>query len=143
VLVATFHARPLALPPWLVPTLAFRVRPPRWLIRRLMFDHDVPEAEVDDFFRALMSVRPEVMARRAREALRSDETASLTTIDVPTLYLRAGADRLFSPKVHAALKRVMPELETEVVAGAPHLVLQRRPIESVEAIARWCGQLGD
>jgi len=140
--VATFHAKPLALPAWLVPTLAFRVTPPRWVIRRLMFDEGVPEAEVDAFFGALESVRPDVMARRAREALRVDETASLATIDVPTLYLRAGADRLFSPNVHAALKRVMPELETAVVGDAPHLVLQRRPFESVEAITRWVRQLG-
>jgi len=143
VLVATFHRKPLALPAWLVPTLAFRVRPPRWVIRRLMFDEGVPERDIDDFYRALESVRPNVMARRAREALRVDETTSLATIDVPTLNLRAGADRLFSPKVHEALRRVMPELETEVIGDAPHLVLQRRPIESAQAIIRWCARLGE
>lgn len=49
VLVATFGRRPLPIPAWLVPTLAFRVTPPRWLIRRLMFDAAASDAELQSF----------------------------------------------------------------------------------------------
>ncbi len=137
ILVATFGRRPLPVPPWLVPTFAFRIRPPRWLVRRLMFEPGAAAADVDGFTDTLTTVRPATLAARARAALGADVTSRLSSIEAPLLYLRSGADRLFSASVLDELKRHLPQLDAEVVPDAPHLVLQRRPREAADAIARW------
>ncbi len=137
ILVATFHRKPVALPAWMVPTFAFRVSPPSWLIRHLMFEPGVGAEAVDAFMRAIESVGAETLANRAREALRVDESPRSSAIEVPILYLRAESDRLFDANVHASLARLLPAMETQVIAHAPHLVLQRRPREAAQVITRW------
>lgn len=137
VLCATFVGAPLPLPAWTVRTGLFRLPPPRWLMRRLMFDAEAPADEVDAFMAAVTSVDAPVMAVRARAALGAGVGELLTGLDLPVLYLRAGGDRLFCASVQAAVRRHRPEIEVVTIEGAPHLVLQRRAHEAAAAVSQW------
>ena len=137
VLVATFGRRPLPIPASLVPDLAFAIRPPRFLVRHLMFEPGAPDEVVDEFRRKLSQPRSATLGARARAALGADELAGAGEITVPVLYLRAGADRLFDGGVEAALRCAIPGMRTETIPDAPHLVLQRHPEEAARILARW------
>lgn len=144
VLVATFVQSPLWWFPRSLRTIIraplFQLPPPTGLLRRYLAGSDAPA----DLLRQLRSVpkslTPSVLAARAREIVAVDATEDLRRCPVPVLYLGGRHDRIVPPaRTLPGLKVIRPDLET-VLLEAPHLVLQRRPVEAAEAIARFLNQ---
>lgn len=137
VLCATFARTPLPVPVWSISSAMFRLRAPKWVMRMLMFDAEVPSNELDEFMAAIGSVEARVMATRARAAVSVDVREQLAAVEVPVLYLRAGADRLFGPSVHDVVHRLRPDARVVTFDGAPHLLLQRRARDVATVMCGW------
>ena len=145
VLVATFHRRPTAaalaaLRP-LVRAPAFSLPLPRFLVRALLAGGDADAALVEEMRGALASVRPEVLAARARAALGADASAAARAVQVPALYLLARRDALMRQALAEELRALVPQLEVAAI-DAPHLVLQRAPEASAQALAAFLRRAG-
>ena len=76
------------------------------------------------------------MGQRLRLLTEVDVAETLGAVEVPMLYLQAGRDRLVPAHNLADLRRIRPDLGA-VVIDAPHLLLQRRPVEALAAIRAW------
>jgi pimeloyl-ACP methyl ester carboxylesterase len=114
----------------------FALRPPSFALRWLLLGRDAPKELVLDFQETLAAVRPEVVAARVREvlAVRSDDL--LRQCPVPILYLAGSQDRLVGPRVVRHMKALRPDMSV-VTLDAPHLVLQRRPVEAAREIGQF------
>jgi pimeloyl-ACP methyl ester carboxylesterase len=86
--------------------------------------------------RLVGSWRPAVSAARIRDVHCVDVRGDFRRIAAPILYLRGSRDRVVPPRVADELKSLRPDMEL-VTLDAPHAVLQRRPVESATAIARF------
>jgi pimeloyl-ACP methyl ester carboxylesterase len=118
----------------------FRRLPPRWMLRRYFLGDDASEPDLDELSAAVRQVSAEVMARRIREMAEVDVRDELTRVRVPILYLGATRDRLVGRAMAQEILRLAPHAEA-VWLDAPHLVMQRRPKECAEAIARFAQRL--
>jgi len=94
-----------------------------------------PELEAQ-LAQALSQVAPEVLRKRAANALRVDVSADLASIVVPTLYLRASHDRLMHRSAGDLIMARIADARRVDLAG-PHLLLQTAPAASALAIGRW------
>jgi pimeloyl-ACP methyl ester carboxylesterase len=104
-----------------------------FVIRHWLAGDDAPEALVDQVREAVRSVRVPVLVSRVKQALHEDVAAEAVHCPVPILYLRAREDRLVSSSSESTLRVLRPDLTTIEMDG-PHLILQRRPKEAVQAI---------
>jgi pimeloyl-ACP methyl ester carboxylesterase len=143
VLVATFHRAPVAA--WLAALRPFAGMlltrpPPAWATRHLLAGDDAPAELVGAFREAIRETAPAVLAARVRTALDADESRALAACRVPILYVGGACDRLLRPKIPAELRHLQPAMELQTL-DAPHLVLQRRPVESAGVISRFLGRL--
>lgn len=139
VFVASFIRNPTFVPPLLaelLPDLAFAVTPPRWALRALLAGEDAPEQRVDELQRSIASVTPSVLAARVREVLNHTATARPEFAHLPALYLRGTQDRLVGKAAVAGIATILPQLRV-VDIEAPHLVLQRAPVEAARAIVEF------
>lgn len=140
VLVATFLRSPLQ--PWLAPfgplaRPAFFARPPPALVvRALLAGWDADASLVGTVRDAMTSLTPAVAAARARAARGADEGAALARVTVPTLWLRASADRLLRPGHVVDAVESIAAARVATVDG-PHMILQRRPRERLDSIERF------
>lgn len=117
-----------------VPIRAFaRGFGPRWLMGRWK----TPEL-VERYEAALDAVAPDVLRARVRAVAAVDETATLASIDRPTLYLRPSADRVVPPSSVRTFSRFARSGTVETIDG-PHLLLQCAPAPSARAIAAFVG----
>ena len=89
---------------------------------------------------AIASVRSEVLTARLREIIACDVIADIAGIDAPILYLQAKDDRLLGSECLAKVERHASRLTIEQISG-PHLLLQREPVRTAEAIARFVANL--
>lgn len=144
VLVATFAASPLpAGLRWLrIFAGAARVRLPAFLVRLLLVGAGAPSDLVREVRAAVGSVKPLVLADRLRQVFDVDARALLPAIVAPVLYLRGRSDRLVGSRGLAQCTGLVSRLTSEVIDG-PHLLLQARPRETAEAIARFLGERDD
>ncbi len=138
VLAATFARNPVgALRPLLRVLFGqrmFALGPPRWLLRRTLLGADATEGQLEELQAILASVEPAVLARRLREILAVDVTESLSRCRAPMLYVAGRSDRLVGRHVVRDLIEIRPDLRVRWL-DAPHLVLQRRPVEAAAEIA--------
>lgn len=141
VLVASFAANPLPRGlRWLrIFAGVARIRLPGILVRLLLVGAQAPSALVREVSTAVNSVRPDVLVDRLRQVFGVDARAQLPSIAVPVLYLRGQADRLVAARGLAQCAGRIARLTVEVIDG-PHLLLQARPRESAEAIARFLSE---
>jgi pimeloyl-ACP methyl ester carboxylesterase len=114
----------------------FHISPPDFAIRRWMVGEDASPALVTSVREAICLVQPRVIAARVRAVLRVDARGALLATRVPLLYLAGRRDRLVSPRLATSLQRLLPGMEVAML-DAPHLVLQRRPEEAAEVLARF------
>lgn len=138
VLVATFVRRPSAAVRWMsaLGSSLFRPRLPDVALRVGVLGLDASDDDVSALSSALSSVHRSVLAGRLRELVRIDVTREFSAGRAPVLYLAGGRDRLVGAGVMAQLERLRPDMETRVL-DAPHLVLQRRPIEAGALISEF------
>ena len=139
VLVATFVRNPSSVARWVQAWLGshlFRVRLPDVALRLGLLGMDAADDEVNDLRAALLSVEPAVLAGRLREIVSVDVSQEFAAGKAPVLYIAGGRDRLVGPRVFAQMKRLRPDMEIRML-DAPHLVLQRRPLEAARLISEF------
>jgi pimeloyl-ACP methyl ester carboxylesterase len=89
---------------------------------------------------ALSDVSPSVIRGRLRAVLGVNVEALVTRIDVPTLYLRASADRLV-PNSAADAFAAMPRIRIAEI-DAPHFLLQARPAAAAAHVHAFLREVG-
>ena len=124
----------------LVPLL-FRFDLPTSLARRLLVGSDAPSALLTRVKSAISSVQPVVLSDRLRSILDCDARAELARINVPVLYLLAANDRLVPAWCSEDMNKIRPEMVIVAIYG-PHLLLQREPRQTANAVANFIRQLG-
>jgi pimeloyl-ACP methyl ester carboxylesterase len=137
VLAATFADSPIRgvakLLARLFGPLAMMLPPPAFLIRALLTGKDSTDDQVEIVRSAIRSVKASAFAARLKIVLRSDCTALLPHIKIPTLILGATHDQLVSPQI-------TDELYSNIVGArldwldAPHLALFTRPQLATQAM---------
>lgn len=145
VLIASFHRRPVA--PWLAALrafagLAFQRPPPSWAIRRFLVGSDAPAELIAEIQSAVAEVPRPVLAARVRAALRVDATGALLECRVPILHVSGSHDRLLRRSMVRELRRHHPALEHWALA-APHMVLQRQPLEAARIVSEFLARVMD
>lgn len=140
VLVASFVRPPLSLPLGLAARVAVGLPAPGFGLRLLLLGARASRAEVRALQRALRRVSWKVLAGRIAELRRLDAREDLAACPAPLLYLRAGADRLVSPRRGEEVAAIRPDLRLETLA-TPHLLLQRAPAAAAERIDRFLREL--
>lgn len=88
----------------------------------------------------LNSVAPEVLRRRAQDALGVDRTEQLANIRVPVLCLCASEDPLISRNATQRMASLIPASEV-VVFDAPHFLLQVRSRDVAAAVTAFADSL--
>lgn len=136
VLCASFIKAPQ---PWagawmnpLIQPLLFRVTPSR--IRSLfLLGASANPSLRRAVHEALETPSPIVLSHRAREIMRVDVSAELSTLEMPVLYIQANEDYLVSGKSLHCIQQAYPDVQV-VVIGGPHLLLQASSKEAITAI---------
>jgi pimeloyl-ACP methyl ester carboxylesterase len=129
VLAASFVSFALgAAGPWLKPLARpiLFARAPGFLIRLVLGTFRMPQDIVDRVKASASRVRPEVLALRARAAIRADYRSSLRDARVRVVWLQPTADRLLGRAPLRQARAVRPDLEVVELDG-PHLLLQTAP----------------
>lgn len=127
VLSASFVEPPL--PRFLehVPAFLWNQSPPTALLSVMLTGGD--RILADEIRRTVATVRGDVLASRAAEALSVDVRAALERYCRPLLYLRATRDRLIRARSAARL-RTLKASTVVIPVDAPHMLLQCRPVEA-------------
>jgi pimeloyl-ACP methyl ester carboxylesterase len=136
VLAATFHRRPanalVARAAPLGPAF-FRLPLPPHVVRLLLAGGDAPPELVEEVREAVRHVPAGVMAARAREALKVDASDALRRCPVPLLFLGGKRDHLLRSTLPTEIRALQPRAEVRML-DTPHLVLQRKPEESMKIV---------
>jgi pimeloyl-ACP methyl ester carboxylesterase len=120
----------------LLAPVIFRSPVPRAAVNHLLIGSDAPESLVKSVRAVISSIAPRVMSARLRAVLACDVRRELSEVMVPVLYIRANQDRLIPKKCLEDLQAILPST-TVVELDGPHLILQREPKKSAEAVARF------
>ncbi|GAA1210927.1 Pimeloyl-ACP methyl ester carboxylesterase [Prauserella alba] len=104
-----------------------------------MFAAPEPPAHHAGRFTAMAEqVGPEAFRRQlAAQATRTDATASLPEVAVPTLVLCGTADALCPPEFHRRIAGAVPGAELHALPGAGHLLPIERPAEVADHLTDW------
>jgi pimeloyl-[acyl-carrier protein] methyl ester esterase len=144
VLCAGFATNPVGGWSLLVRALArpllFRISPPRLVLEHFLIGANPPNALEAGVRQALRLVNPEVMAERVRAVLDCDAREDLARTTIPMMYIQADGDRLVRAGYFSEIQRLRPDTMLASIA-APHLVFQREPRKSAEAIICFIEQL--
>jgi len=126
-------ARPLAAH---LPVKSF----PRWLRAPLMWGSLAPDRAPSQMERAMSGVSAAVIRQRIAALLAVDETNALKRVRIPTLVLRALADRVIPNAATRRILKFLPQAKL-VEINAPHLLLQTRPMECAAVVLRFLREL--
>ena len=96
-----------------------------------------PPARMRD---AIAAVRPKVLMDRVQSVLACDALEDLRRIEVPVLYLQARYDGLVNSVCLKEMRQVKPDIEVEVF-NSSHMILQEKPQEAAEIVARFVRRL--
>ncbi|HXJ55638.1 MAG TPA: hypothetical protein VNU68_03140 [Verrucomicrobiae bacterium] len=110
------------------------------LVRKHLVGEDAPDILVESITTALLSLKPEVRAWRTENVISADARRALQICDKPILYLQAASDQFVVSTAVDEIRRLKPSVTVVAIPG-PHLVLQRRPRESAEAIRSFLDSL--
>jgi pimeloyl-ACP methyl ester carboxylesterase len=138
VLAATFVHAPLPAS-MVLAALVERMplmRPPRWLLRKVLMERDAPSSVERDLEGALESLPLQTLRQRAMAALRVDVRAELSELDLPLLYLQANRDRLIGPHAGGEIGRLAPHAVMRRIA-APHFLFQHAPRDAADSIRQF------
>jgi len=142
ILSASFAKNPFPWLGWAWPLAAYLpVKSlPRWVRAPLMWGSLSPDRAPSQMERAMSAVSAAVVRQRIAALLRVDETQALRRIKIPTLVLRARADRVIPKAATRRVVKVLPHAQL-VEIDAPHLLLQTRPVECAAAVLRFLRNL--
>jgi pimeloyl-[acyl-carrier protein] methyl ester esterase len=140
ILVVGFISNPMrkwgALPRLLARRFFFQFRPADFALEYFIAGAGAPKNILLAVNRATASVRPEILAERARAVIECDATQEIQQVKVPTLFLQASQDRLLGKECLEEIKRLHPET-ISISIRAPHLLLQREPRIAAQAVAQF------
>jgi pimeloyl-ACP methyl ester carboxylesterase len=135
VLCASFARRPVAPMPGLH-LLAGRL-PPSWvaaLLGPILLGGFSTPALRDKLERSVSAVEPAVWRKRLQAVMQVDDTARISAVKVPVLYLRATRDRLVGGHAAEWVRQHHPR--TAVIDfDSPHFLLQTLPVQTAQAVA--------
>jgi pimeloyl-ACP methyl ester carboxylesterase len=144
VLCAGFASSPVVgwkrLAARLIDPVLFRLPLSGWVLQRFLIGEGADRALMDGVRSAISSVLPSVLEARLREILDCDVLADLPQVDVPLLNLQASRDRLVRDESLTAMRRNRDDLIVQKIDG-PHLLFQREPEQSANAIERFIRNL--
>jgi pimeloyl-[acyl-carrier protein] methyl ester esterase len=111
----------------------FRLPRPPHVVRLLLAGGDAPPELVEEVREAVRRVPAAVMAARAHEAIKVDASEALRLCPVPLLFLGGKKDRLLRSTLPSEIRALQPRAEVRML-DTPHLVLQRKPEESMKIV---------
>lgn len=114
---------------------------PAAALRYFLAGADAPAGLVAEVSGAIRSVGAPVLASRLRLVLATDVSAELGACEVPVQYLEGARDRLVLPGAAQEVRRAAAFPLELVTLDAPHLVLQRRPVEAAAAIGAFAARV--
>jgi hypothetical protein len=121
---------------WLLAPVMFHMGLPEFAVKLWLAGPDASPSLLLSVNRAISSVLPKVLASRTRDILTCDVLKELSCINMPILYIQAKRDLLV--KVSCLEKMLQANKHIKVTAlEGPHLILQRAPLESAEAIVQF------
>jgi pimeloyl-ACP methyl ester carboxylesterase len=144
ILVAGFATNPVW--PWarrIAPLLLSaqrQARLPAFLIRRYLLGRGAPASLVNAVRTAIDSLSAEVFASRLNSIVNCDSRAELAQVKAPILYLQAGQDRVVPSRCLEEILTINPGI-TLIKLDGPHLLLQREPRKSSEAVQQFLEDL--
>jgi len=124
------------LPRLLARSMFFRFNPPDFAMDYFLAGRGAPNSLRAAVNRATRSVRPDVMAKRARACVDCDATREIRQVQAPLLFLQATEDRLVGKDCVKEIQRLHPDTIT-VSIRAPHLLLQREPRIAAQAVSQF------
>jgi pimeloyl-ACP methyl ester carboxylesterase len=124
----------------LIAPLAVRLPLPKAAVSHFLVGKDAPESLHALVREAIRAVKPAVLVARLRLVLASDARLALSHVSVPILYIQALQDRLVGESCLAEMRAIKPQIKIAHIDG-PHLILQREPQKSAEAVAIFIRQL--
>lgn len=144
VLVNTWIVSPYARTwNWLIRPWAFRVPPPKRVLRARMLGARASDALVTRARDVVASVPPAVMAGRLRAMMSADvrrEAAEVSRGGTPLVVLHGDDDGLVPVRSVAHVEQSVPVQPTVIHLAGPHLLLQVEPEASWQALAPWLPQ---
>lgn len=120
----------------LLAPMIFHLPVPQFAVNYLLIGSDAPESLKQSVRAVTASVRPRVMAARLRAVLACDVRSDLRKVAVPVLYIRATRDRLVPRNCGDEIQAILPTTSVIELDG-PHLILQREPKQSAEAVGQF------
>jgi pimeloyl-[acyl-carrier protein] methyl ester esterase len=109
-----------------VAAVLFRLRLPKWVIRKLLVGMDAPRELIQNVHDVIQSVSPKVLSTRLQEVLNCDETTRVSHIQCPILYIQADQDYLVRDYCFEAFRQLNASITLARLNG-PHLIAQRHP----------------
>jgi pimeloyl-[acyl-carrier protein] methyl ester esterase len=144
IICAGFVSNPFPHAKFLMRILArpflFRLPTPDFIHKYFVTGWSAPAAFIERIHTNLRLVSPEVLAGRVHEILNCDAREDMVRTTAPTMYLQGEYDRLIRRRCFEEIQQLQPRVRLASVA-APHLVLQMKPRESVEAILKFMGEI--
>jgi pimeloyl-[acyl-carrier protein] methyl ester esterase len=142
ILSASFAKNPFPWLGWARPLAAYLpVKSlPRWVRAPLMWGSLSPDRAPSQMERAMSGVSAAVIRQRIAALLAVDETSALERVRIPTLVLRATADRVIPKAATRRILKALPQAQFREI-DAPHLLLQTRPRECAAAVLRFLQDL--
>ena len=137
VLCNSFISSPIfpALRYLVIPPL-FTIPLPSLVIRSVLLGHQSHPALVENVHSVLRRLPADVIARRVRQVLQTDERRTVRSLSKPILYLRGHNDRLVSERSWKELQTIRPDAQVVGIPG-PHMLLQISPKECWRSIVRF------
>ena len=121
--------------PW---SVLFSFTPPAFIVRHFFVGSGASAELVGSVQAAVREPAAQVLSARLGSILSENCTSLLGKINHRILYLRGAGDRLVSSESAKLVLRTAKQAEVVTIPG-PHLLLQRSPRESWEAITRFLG----
>ncbi|OAI43147.1 hypothetical protein AYO41_02825 [Verrucomicrobia bacterium SCGC AG-212-E04] len=119
-----------------VSRLVFAFPPPDWTVRFFLAGAEAPDELVAACRDAIANVSKSVLRNRLGQVLAVEARSELASVSVPILYLSGVRDRLVRRESAEAIRKIRPDTVI-VEVDAPHMLLQRRPAEAMQAIVAW------
>jgi len=128
------------LPKLLAHTLLCQVPPPDFVLEYFLYGRGAPQTLKLAVRQARLTAGAEILAKRSMAVIRCDTREELRQVKVPLLYMQATEDRLLDRDCLDEIRRLHPQT-ISVSFRAPHLLFQREPLESAQAITRFLDSL--
>ncbi|MBS1821484.1 MAG: alpha/beta hydrolase [Acidobacteria bacterium] len=121
--------------------LLFTFGLPESVCRQFLVGNSASQALVDAVRTTVSGVSNGVLAHRLRSVLSCKAECELRSVSVPLLYVAGVEDRLVTESSFHEIKHGKPDALIASI-NAPHLLLQAKPREAIDALVPFLSQVG-